>query len=140
MTHRSIWIISLCLPAYGAALMGGEADLVRYADTVERESDLAAYWRLEGDLKDAKGALDGESGGGRAEFADGPKAGRALALAKGRFVTVGGAAALDLPKTTVELWFKPDFAPNVKYNPCLIAKRSTHAATRFSIHLWHDYS
>ncbi len=140
MTHRPIWIICLCLSLCSAALSGGEASTARYAEMVAREPDLAAYWRLEGDLKDAKGGLDGKPGGRAARFADGPKGGRALALGEGRFVTMGETPALDLAKTTVELWFRGDFAPNVGYNPCLIAKRSSHAATRFSIHLWRDYS
>ena len=137
---RPIWIVCLCLSACAPALRADEAPLARYADAVKREAALAAYWRMEGDLKDANGSLHGTAGGGAARFVDGPKGGKALRLGKGRFVTVGEAPVLDLPETTVELWFQPDFAPGVRYNPCLIAKRSGHAATRFSVHLWADYS
>jgi len=140
MTRQPIGIICLSLCTCSAALSGGEAGPARYAEAVAGESGLAACWRLEGDLKDAKGGLDGRPGGGPARFADGPKGGKALALGKGRFVTMGDAPALDLAKTTVELWFRADFDPSVRYNPCLIAKRTSSPATRFSIHLWRDYS
>lgn len=67
---------------------------------------------------------------------------RALDLNDGRFVTMGETPHLDLKETTVELWFQADFDAGPGYNPCLIAKRATgdHRQTRFSMHVWNDYS
>jgi len=131
--------------ACGVALLpvvalAGAAGAERYAQAVGGETGLVAWWRFEGDLKDAKGELAGEAKGGEAAFADGPVGGKALSVGGGRHVTVGDAAALDLPETTVELWFRPDFPPTGSGNPCLIAKRATSPKTRFSMHLWRDYS
>jgi len=114
----------------------------KYAELVAAESSLAAYWPLQADLKDAKGDTHGEAKGGDPQFAEGPGGGKAVALAEGRFVTMGETPRLDLKETTVELWFRPDYAPPAKYNPCIIAKRAEGLPkdTRFSIHPWNDYS
>gem|GEM_PF-30282 len=113
-----------------------------YHKLIAAEPDLVAWWPLDGDLRDAKGRLHGESRGGRERFIEGPAGGQALLLADGRFVTMGRAPELDLPETTIELWFRPDFVPNPGYNPCLIAKRADgdHSRTRFSLHVMGDYS
>lgn len=107
------------------------------------EAAPTAHWKFEGDLADAQGKLNGEFKGGQPTFVDGPAGGKALALAKGQFVTFGPAEALDLDKCTVELCFRLQTPPGTfKYNPCLIAKRSNeggHSATRFSIHVWNDH-
>lgn len=113
-----------------------------YARAVSGDPALAAYWRLDADLKDTKGKAHGTAVGGKPRFADGPGGGRALQLAQGQFVTMGNAPELDLKETTVELWFQPAFEPGVKYNPCLVAKRDygDHQHTRFSLHIQSDYS
>ena len=107
----------------------------RYAGAILAEKALAAYWRMEGDLKDQKAAAAGVLRGGAARFVDGPAGGRALALDKGQFVTMGQAPHLDLPQTTVELLFQLTARPPEGYNPCLVAKRSDSPATRFSVHV-----
>ena len=141
MPRRPIHLVALCcLLAAAAAARAGATGARRYADLVGREAGLVALWRFEGDLADAQGALAGKAGGGGAAFADGPKGGKALAVGAGRHVTMGNAPALDLAETTVELWFRPDFAPGGGGNPCIIAKRATSPKTRFSMHLWRDYS
>lgn len=113
-----------------------------YQRLLAAEPDLVAWWRLEGDLRDAKGRFEGQGRGGPARFIDGPGGGQALLLGDGRFITMGDTPELDLPETTVELWFRPDFAPHPGYNPCLVAKRADgdHARTRFSLHVIGDYS
>lgn len=113
-----------------------------YQTLIAAEPDLVAWWRMEGDLRDAKGRFDGESRGGPAQFVEGPGGGQALLLADGRFVTMGDTPELDLAETTVELWFRPDFTPHPGYNPCLVAKRADgdHTRTRFSLHVMGDYS
>ena len=128
------WLTLVLLAATAAA--GAES----HEAVIGREAGLVAWWRLEGDLRDAKGALHGKPLGGDAAFADGPKGGKALAVAAGRHLTMGNAPTLDLAETTVEMWFRPDFAPEGAGNPCLIAKRQTSGKTRFSMHLWRDYS
>jgi len=132
-------ILCVCLLARGAAL-GGEEGTQAFARLVAGEPGLVAQWRFEGDLADAKGALKGEARGGKPEFTDGPKGGKALLFAGKRLVTMGEAPALDLNATSIELWFKPTFAPGGRGNPCLIAKRKSSPETRFSIHVWNDYS
>jgi non-lysosomal glucosylceramidase len=123
-------------------LPGAEPGAARYAATVSAEPGLVSYWRLDGDLKDAKGKADGRAEGGRPQFGDGPGGGQALVLSGGRFVTMGETPELDLKQTTVELWFQPNFQPGIGYNPCIIAKRAhgDHGLTRFSIHVESDYS
>jgi uncharacterized protein (DUF608 family) len=128
----------LGLAAWAAS--GAETGIAQYSSLVAKEPGLMAYWRFEGDLEDAKGALKGEPRGGQAAFTDGPKGGKALLLGGKRFVTMGEAPKLDLDPTTVELWFKPTFAPGGQGHPCLIAKRKTSPETRFSVHIWNDYS
>ncbi len=129
-------VVSLltALPSYAA-----EPGAEEYARIVAAEPDLVSYWRLEDDLKDAKGTADGESKGGAPKFAEGPNGGKALVLEGGRFATFGETPQLDLPETTLELWFQPNFESSA-YNPCIIAKRSSgdHVQTRFSIHVWGD--
>ena len=55
---------------------------------------------------------------------------------------MGSTPYLDVKETTVELWLKPTFNPGPGYNPCVIAKRAQgdHQRTRFSVHVWGDYS
>ncbi|HPD14815.1 MAG TPA: GH116 family glycosyl-hydrolase [Planctomycetota bacterium] len=129
-----LWLI--CCGLAGAAETGSEA----FARLVAKEPGLVAQWRFEGNLDDARGALKGEIRGGQAEFADGPNGGKALVLGARRAVTMGEAPALDLETTSIELWFKPTFAPGGQGNPCLICKRKTSGETRLSLHLWNDYS
>ena len=113
-----------------------------YARAVLRDPGLVAYWRLDTDLKDAKGRADGRPVGGKPRFVDGLAGGKALQLSEGRFVTMGDTPGLDLKETTVELWFQPNFEPGAKYNPCIVAKREhgDHRQTRFSLHIQGDYS
>lgn len=119
-----------------------KAAVEAYHALLAAEPDLVAWWRLEGDLRDAKGQLEGQARGGPAQFVEGPGGGQALRLGDGRFVTMGQAPQLDLAETTIELWFRPDFAPYPGYNPCLVAKRADgdHTRTRFSLHVMGDYS
>ncbi len=106
----------------------------RYAQVVASEKGLAAWWRMEGNLNDEMGKAPATLRGGPLRFVSGP-AGKALALAKGKFITVGKAPHLDLPATTIELLFKLTAKPSGNLNPCLIAKRLTSRNTRFSIHV-----
>jgi len=119
---------------------GGEAGAEPYARLVAREPGLVAYWRFEGDLADSRGPLNGNVRGGQAAFTDGPNGGKAVVLGDRRLITMGEAPALDLAKTSIEMWFKPTFAPGGRGNPCLICKRKTSGETRFSLHLWNDYT
>jgi len=114
----------------------------QYTKVVAAEASLVAHWPLQDDLRDVKGGAHGQPKGGQAQFGQGPGAGKALVLQAGRFVTMGDTPQLDLKETTVELWFQPNFAPPARYNSCIIAKRAAgdHGQTRFSIHLWNDYS
>jgi len=125
-------------PTLLAADLGAE----QYAAIVSADPDLVAYWRFEGDCRDAKGTADGQPQRGEPQFGEGPGGGKAIVLEKGRFVTMGKTPQLDLEETTVELWFKPTFDPGPGYNPCIIAKRADgdHRQTRFSLHIWGDYS
>ena len=132
-------ILSLCLLTWGVAV-GGETGADALASLASREPGLVAQWRFEGNLDDAKGALKGEPRGGQAEFAEGANGGKALVLGARRVVTMGNAPALDLAETTIELWFKPTFAPGGQGHPCLMCKRKTSADTRFSLHIWNDYT
>ncbi|MCR4413092.1 MAG: GH116 family glycosyl-hydrolase, partial [Thermoguttaceae bacterium] len=140
------WLVALAIvpvAAYSTADgAAAEAGPEAYRKLVAAEPELAAWWPFDGDLNDAKGTAHGQPKGGQAQFAEGPAGGKALVLDQGRFVTMGATPELDFPETTVELWFKPDFAPNPGYNPCLIAKRADgdHANTRFSVHVMGDYS
>ncbi len=128
------WVIAWGLAC--AAETGAEA----FGRLAAREPGLVAQWRFEGDLADARGALKGEVRGGQAEFADGPNGGKAIVLGAKRAVTMGEAPALDLDATSIEFWFKPTFPPGGQGNPCLICKRKTSGETRFSLHLWNDYT
>jgi len=111
-----------------------------FAGLVAKEPGLVGQWRFEGSLADARGALKGEVRGGQAEFAEGANGGKALVFGAKRVVTMGEAPSLDLDPTTVELWFKPTFGLGGQGNPCLIAKRKTSPDTRFSLHVWNDYT
>ena len=112
-----------------------------YADIVGKTPGLLAWWRFEGDLRDARGSAHGEAVAGEATFVPGPGGGKAVQLTGKCFVTMGASPHLDTPQTTVELWFKPTFS-TARYNPCIVAKRAAgdHTKTRFSIHVWGDYS
>ena len=129
-----------CLVAV-ARSFGAEVGADRYAQLVLADPALVSYWRFEGDCRDANGSLDGQSRPGPAQFGEGPGGGKAILLEAGRFVTMGNTPDLDLSETTIELWFKPTFE-RAGYNPCIIAKRADgdHRFTRFSVHLWGDYS
>jgi uncharacterized protein (DUF608 family) len=119
----------------------GEPAVQQYTAVVAAEPDLVAYWRLEGNLKDAKGSLDARMERGGPQFGEGPGGGQALVLENHRFLSVGDTPSLDLKETTLELWFKPTYA-KLGYNPCIVAKRAAgdHTHTRFSVHIWGDYS
>src|SRR5262245_18183255 len=97
--------------AAGAPLAAaGEAGgIEKYAALVSADPDLLAWWRLEGDLRDSKGALHAEARGGDPAFADGPGGGKCLALEKGRWLTAGPAPGLERDALSVELWFRPRF-------------------------------
>ena len=142
MTGRAIRggavVCAVLAAASGAA---GAEKIEDYAKLVGRTKGLVSWWRFEGDLADARGGADGHGVAGEAQFAPGPGGGQAVVLADKRLVTMGPTPKLDLPETTVELWFKATYA-RAKYNPCLVAKRASgdHTKTRFSIHLWGDYS
>ncbi len=131
--------LSICLLAWSVA-WAGETGAEAFGRLVAKEPGLAAQWRFEGDIADARGALKGEPRGGQAEFAEGANGGRALVLGAKRMATMGEASALDLDTTSIEMWFKPTFAPGGQGHPCLIAKRRTSPETRFSLHIWNDYS
>ncbi len=121
-----------------AAVPGPES----YAKMIAAEPDLVAHWAFDGSLNDAQGKADAQPKGGQPQFTQGPGGDKALLLEKRRYVTMGNTPELDLPETTVELWFRLDFNPGPGYNPCLIAKRADgdHAQTRFSVHAMGDYS
>ena len=127
------FLLTLPLTAAGSAA-------AEYADRIAAEPSLAAYWPLQTDIKDAGGEVHGEATGAEPRFEEGPGGGRAIVLGQGRFVTMGRTPELDSDETTIELWFRPDFAPSARYNPCIIAKRDAGNRTRFSIHAWADYS
>lgn len=133
-------VLTLCWAACAGAIGGEPTGAEAFARLVAREPGLVAQWRFEGNLEDARGALKGEARNGQAEFTEGANGGKALALAAKRLVTMGDAGALDLDTTTIELWFKPTFAPGGQGHPCLIAKRKSSPDTRFSLHIWNDYS
>ena len=124
-----------------APLAAAETPAVEYRQMIEACPELMTYWPLTADLSAAKGEVAGTAVGGEPQFSDGIGEARALTLADGRYVNMGATPELDLDETTVELWFRPDYAAG-RANPCLIAKRADddHRNTRFSIHLWSDYS
>ncbi len=99
-----------------------------------------ALWRFEGNLEDSLGKHPGESAGGPAAFVPGAGGGRALSLDGKRFVRVPPPADLEFPRTTVEIWFKPEFRPGLRGNPALAAQRVSHRGTRFSLHVASDYA
>ena len=135
----------ICLAGlYGAlapALIafGQQTGPASYARLVAEELGVVAQWRLDGDVRDSVGNLPATPAGGSPVYKSGPAGGKAMVLADRRFLTVGPAPALDLPETSIEMWFRPDFSTGLAYNPCLIAKRKG-ADARFSIHLFQDYS
>ncbi len=131
--------IVLCLGTLTAVSPGEAGGIKAYASLISAEPSRIAWWRFEGDLLDQLNALPAASAGGAAVFETGPGGGQALSLADSRFVAVGPSPSVELPETTIEMWFRPDFAPGLGYNPCLIAKRKD-PAVRFSIHLFQDYS
>ncbi|HUT23417.1 MAG TPA: GH116 family glycosyl-hydrolase [Sumerlaeia bacterium] len=121
-----------------------------YAKTVLGEEGLLGYWRMEGDLKDAKGAAHGKACSeackgescetgceGEAAFAEGAVGGKAVALQPKQFLCMGATPHLDSPETTLELFFQFPAPPSGNYNPCVICKRNG-VETRFSVHLMRD--
>jgi uncharacterized protein (DUF608 family) len=151
-----LYLVVVCICSWSVSARGGdccpggtcstssgatpESAAVNYAKLIAGESGLIGYWPLGGDLKDAKGGMDGEAKGGESAFVE-RLGGKALKLDNHRFVTCGATPKLELPETSVELFFKPEF-DRPGYNPCLVAKRENgdHSQTRFSIHLLADYS
>ncbi|MFQ6132504.1 MAG: GH116 family glycosyl-hydrolase [Armatimonadota bacterium] len=138
--RRLLPIVVTCALAGDMAASVAQEGAQQYLAVVSAEPDLAAYWRFEGDCQDTRDAAHGQPRGGEPQFAPGPAGGQALALAEGRYLTMGDAPDLDLPETTVELWFRATFRAPAPYNPCLIAKRNGHRETRFSIHLDSTYA
>ncbi len=62
----------------GTALsLAAAPDVTRYEGLISGEPALVSYWRLDGDCRDAKGALHGETRGGAAVFDKGPGDGKA---------------------------------------------------------------
>lgn len=135
--NLSFAFLCFCLPTPLA--FGQSTGIAAYERAVAAEPGLTAWWRFEGDLLDVRKSLPASPVGGEPAFESGPGGGRAPSLTAPRFLDIGSAPALDLPETTIELWFRADFAAGIGYNPCLIAKRKD-PATRFSIHLFQDYS
>ncbi len=136
-------VLAACVCAIAALSEAADPLAEQYAAAVSGERGLVGYWRFEGDLKDARDKAHGQARGGDPQFAAGPGGGKALALAEGRYVTMGDTPHMDLKQATVELWLKPTFAPGrVRYNPCIVAKRADgdHRQTRWSLHVWNDYS
>jgi len=107
-----------------------------YSEAVRATPGLVAYWPMEGDLRDAVGAINGE-GVGTVAFEPGAIGGQAVKLDGTSFVGFGEAPELDLPGTTIELFFRA-LPPPAGGNPCLIAKRAASPQTRFSIHISAD--
>jgi len=130
---------ALCLCAATVITLGEQGGITSYEKLISAEPGRIAWWRFEGDLVDQLNALPAAPAAGAAVFEAGPRGGKALSLVDSRFVAVGPSPSLDLPEMTIEMGFRPDFAPGLGYNPCLIAKRKDPAA-RFSIHLFQDYS
>ncbi len=125
-----------------AASEGLQPGRALYTETVKAEDGLVAYWPFNGALKAMKGAPEAEVKNGDAVFVDGPEGGKAVQLSGGSFLAMGATPHLDLAASSVELWFKPAFSSAPGYNPCIIAKRKSgdHSNTRFSLHVWGDYS
>jgi len=137
------WLVvtfTVCAALCNGALFAAEEGVAVYSNVIRAEPSLVAYWRLEGDCQDAKGAVHGQPRGGEPQFAQGPNGGKAIVLGNGRFLTMGNAPELDLPRTTIEFWFRPTFNPSVPYNPCIIGKRTSHLGTRFSVHVERSYA
>ena len=133
-------VTGMCIVLLAGLLIAGSAKAADvYARSVRSEDTLAGYWRLEGDLSDETGQAPAEAGDGELQYVDGPQ-GKAASLESSRFIKMGECPHLDLPQTSVELLFKPTAEPAQNYNPCLIAKRSGHRETRFSVHLMRDLS
>ncbi len=137
---RTSGLVVMCLAALQVPAVGAGEGYEKYAATVLAEPNLVAYWPFEGNGLDARGSLPAQHQGGQPVFGAGPVGGKALVLADKRFVTMGVAESVDLAENTIELWFKPTFTVSPGYNPCLIAKRRSSAETRFSLHIWGDYS
>ncbi len=129
----SALVLALCLIVNIAA--GVEKTAHRYVRAVLSEKSLSGYWRMEGDLSDEKTEPSGVLRGGQLRFVNGPVNGEALSLAEGQFVIVEKTPQLDVPETTVELFF--NIAAQPTCNACLVAKRS-EKETRFSIHVSQD--
>jgi uncharacterized protein (DUF608 family) len=109
-----------------------------YRRSILAERSLLAYWPLDGDLKPARGEAIGTAMRGDPVFVDGPESGKVLDIRDGRFVTFGLLSDLETVEGTVELFFKLTAPPLRTYNPCLIAKRNSSSATRWSIHVMND--
>jgi len=121
------------------ALFASSEDRDRYADAVLADQNLLAYWRMEDDLDDARGRAPGTAQGGVPRFVQ-RSGGQAVTLAQGQFLTMGPTPHLDVPISTIELFFQLTATPSKSHNPCIIAKRSTRDDCRFSVHVHRDVS
>lgn len=121
--------------AAGRRAQGQETGMDSYYRAVEAEPGLVALWKFEGAADEPRTGLALQPVGGAPGYGDGPAGGQALALAAGQFLTVAEAIRLDLPETSIELFFRFPDKPLPGYNPCLVAKRSSSKETRFSLHL-----
>ncbi|HID21655.1 MAG TPA: hypothetical protein EYP14_04560 [Planctomycetaceae bacterium] len=107
----------------------------RLAPIITADPGLVAYWPLDGHLRDTLGRSPLRAVGGGLRFVDSPAGGQAVLLEDARFLTAGPTAHLDLSETSIELLFQLTRPIKARYNPCLIAKRSGHRGTRFSVHV-----
>lgn len=109
-----------------------------FASMIEKTDGLVAFWRMEGNLHDAKGGFQGKPQGGDVEYVESPAGGKAVSLGPTAWLEFGECPELDLDETTIEFFFKINQMVGEGYNPCLIAKRAASGRTRFSIHVWRD--
>ncbi len=102
---------------------------------ITADPGLVAYWPLDGDTSDWKGRAPLQPVGGEPEFVESSTGGKAAVLEQGRFFTAGPTPHLDLATGSLELLFRLTQPVADSYNPCLVAKRSGHRQTRFSVHV-----
>ncbi len=138
--RRGLGIVSpaLIVSVIALSTASGEQPVDRYAQALRSDQGLVGYWRMEGDLTDARSDASAAMHGGEPGFVAGPVGGKALTLGKGQFVTVAKTPQLDVPATTVTLFFK--LTAKLTSNACLIAKRhdADNRITRYSLHLSRD--
>ncbi len=125
-------------PVFAALMFCLSAGAAPYDEALRQEPGLAAYWRMDGDLKDATPAgLHGKAHQGKPVFAEGAVEGTAAVLGEKAYLSFGECPVLDVDECTIELFFRVD-AQATQYNPCIIAKRGGADPTRFSIHVMAD--